>query len=380
MHPRVRIVLLAAFAALSVAVLPSAWHARDADRLWSDDAQLQGALARGIDHRRHTELSPQDFLTGHARFDGEWLFGTYMMAGLGYAQTMPATSPERTEQLAAIEDCIEHVLSPAARGFDRAAWGSDPIDDLGSDRGHAAYLGYLNLLLSVHRHLDPDSRYAELNDRISAHLEQRLAQSPIGLVQTYPGETYPVDNTAIFGALAMHQRVSGIDHGAALRTAAQTFARTRDERGLLIQKVDSDSGHTVDGPRGSGTALATYFTSFWSEEHSRSLYDAMHENLRREVLGFGAIREYPPGVDGRGDIDSGAVVFGVSVSASGFALAGARIHHDQETFTDLLATATLFGAPVDRDGRRNFALGGPLGDALMFALLTAHPSSHWSAR
>ena len=114
------------------------------------------------------------------------------------------------------------------------------------------------------------------------------------------------------------------------------------------------------------------------------------------TLGFGATREYPPGQPGSGDVDSGPVVLGASVSATGFTLAASRIHGDRTTFTRTWATAYLFGAPVDRavsregddeageaevaSAARNFGLGGPLGDGLMFALLTARPADRWRTR
>ena len=40
----------------------------------------------------------------------------------------------------------------------------------------------------------------------------------------------------------------------------------------------------------------------------------MRAHLRRDLLGFGAVREYPPGTDGHGDIDSGPVVLGVNIT------------------------------------------------------------------
>ena len=376
---RLRVVLSLAVLAVSLRWLPSAWCGREAAALYADDLALQRALARGTERWTSAELDAGDLMTGSERFDGEWLFGTSMMAGLGHAQLAAAHPELRAEQLAALEACIERMLSPELRAFDRAAWGTDPLEDLGSTRAHAAYLGYMGLVMSLHRRSVPDSPHAALHDRIMAHLHQAMLRSPIGLAQTYPGEVYPVDNTAIIGALALHQRATGIDHRAVLDAWAARLPALRDpETGLLVQAVAPADARVVDGPRGSGTALAVWFLSFADAEQSRSLYEAVRGHLRRDLLGFGAVREYPPGVDGRGDIDSGPVGLGVSISATGFTLAGSRIHGDPETFEALWATAHLFGAPVDRDGARSFALGGPLGDAMMFALLTARPAETWS--
>lgn len=378
---RARVVLSLLVLLASLRWLPSAWCGREAEALLADDLELQLALVRAVDRRAATELAADDLMTGSARFDGEWLFGTSMMAGLGYAQVLAAHPELRPTLLPALERSVERMLSPELRAFDRAAWGTDPLEDLGTPRAHAAYLGYMGLVLSLHRRLVPDSPHAELHDRIMDHLHQSMLRSAIGLAETYPGEVYPVDNAAIIGALALHQRTTMIDHGEVLAAWAARLPSLRDaETGLLFQAVDPSGGRIVDGPRGSGTALASWFSSFADAEQSRSLYEAVREHLRRDLLGFGAMREHPPGIDGRGDIDSGPVVLGVSISATGFALAGSRIHGDAETFESLWATAQLFGAPVDREGTRSFALGGPLGDAMMLAVLTARPPQTWSDR
>ena len=107
---------------------------------------------------------------------------------------------------------------------------------------------------------------------------------------------------------------------------------------------------------------------------SRSLYEALQRSCYDLVLGFGAMREYAPGVAGRGDIDSGPLVFGYGISATGFAIGSARVHGDHERFEALYATAHLFGAPVTLRGRISFLTGGPLGDAILLAMLTAIPA------
>lgn len=378
---RLRYLLCGLTLAASLRWIPAAWCAREAQALLDDDRDAQLALARGAERWSDAALTAEDLMTGSERFDGEWLFGTSMMAGLGHGQLAVAHPELREAQLRAMEACIDRMLSPPLRAFDRAAWGTDALEDLGSPRAHAAYLGYMGLVMSLHRSLTPDSRYAGLHDRIMEHLHQVLRRSPVGLAATYPGEIYPVDNAAIIGALALHQRATGIDHTEVLTAWAARLPSLRDTAtGLLVQAIAPGDGHVVDGPRGSGTALAVYFLSFAEPAQSRSLYEAVRGHLRRDLLGFGAVREYPPGIEGRGDIDSGPVVLGVSISATGFALAGSRIHGDAETFAALWATAYLFGAPVDRDGVRSFALGGPLGDAMMFALLTARPTEAWSVQ
>src|SRR5262249_12356632 len=142
--------------------------------------------------------------------------------------------------------------------------------------------------------------------------------------------------------------------------------------GLLVQRMDAHDGRPLDLPPASGTALAAYFTGFVD----RGLASQLAEGLFRHsasAWGFGAIEEYADGRSSGGDIDSGPVVLGVSVAATGFALAPARAHHRYDDFVRLFRTTTLFGIPHTGGGRLRFLTGGPLGNALLLALLTSGP-------
>jgi hypothetical protein len=197
------------------------------------------------------------------------------------------------------------------------------------------------------------------------------------MLRTYPIETYPVDNSTVAASIALYDRATGADHGAALRRWSELFCRhcIDPQTGLLYQSVMYRDGSSLDVPRGSGTALAAYFLSFYDKALSRRLYDAVQRNLADRVLGFRMIQEYPEGVTkGRGDIDSGPVVFGYAISPTGFSIGSARVHGDRDGFRQLYATAYAFGAPGDSGGRRHFVSGGPLGDAILFAMFTAQPN------
>jgi hypothetical protein len=320
-------------------------------------------------------LSRDNFHTGSAQFDGEWLFGSYLMAGFGFAQQALEHSGCRARNLRIVETCIERLLTPDVRAFDREMWRSDPIESLANPAAHhAAFLGYFNLLLGLHRQLEPTSRFAELNDRITAALVHRVEASSIGLLQSYPSETYPVDNCAVMASIAVHSRVTGSDRRDFLNRCYRLLREKCIDRrtGLLIQAVYWQTGEPIDDPRGSGTALGLYFLSFADRTLSAELYRAVRRELFDTVFGFGGVKEYPAHLTGtEGDIDSGPVVFGYGLSPTGFLIGGARIHGDRDAFKRLFATAYACGAPYEHKGKLNFVTGASLGDAILFAMLTA---------
>jgi hypothetical protein len=354
------------------------WCGRDATAWLDGDPEVQRALA--------TELvvfeASDDALRagGGTRFDGEWALVTHQMVALGLAQLCLAHPAWAAELAPVATRAAAHSFLPEMRGFGTQAWhGEDAMASLDGDHGHA-YLAYAALALGMARLVDPafPAELARPHDALIAAYERRLLASPTGLIETYPHEAYPTDVAAVAAAIAVHGRVTHAAHDAVLHHWAERVRAVQIDAasGLVIQRMDARSGAPHDAPRGSGTGLAAYFAGFADRSVAAQLADGVQRQLAIH-LGFGAIREYVAGRDGghggQGDIDSGPVVLGVSVSATGFALAPMRAFGHAETFRALYRTVDLFGLPVADGERRRFAIGGPIGNALLLALLTSGP-------
>lgn len=359
---------------LGFATVPHRVCERDAKKWLKDDPQLADALSNGVAQWTESAASGStvDFATGSKRFDGEWMFGTYMMAALGFGQVALAHPEVRDTQVARLERCLDALEQEKIRSFDRDAWGNDAIATLEDGSGHLGYLGYASVAYALHRRLRPESKYAAREEAILQALERRALASPIGFIDTYPNETYPVDNATVLAALAIHARATGKEPSPGMAVLLAAMEKSIDpQSGLLFQSVNAD-GSPRDTPRASGTALAAYLLSYADAKLSARLFHALEKGQFRTVLGFGAMMEHPiTKKDGKADVDSGPVVLGFGVSATGFALGASRAHGDAQMFTSLYATAHLFGAPFDEDGVRTYTTGGPIGDAILFAMLTA---------
>jgi hypothetical protein len=370
----------ARLAALAVAVLVVRlitpwWCGRDAARWYDGDEALAMQLA---DEVIAFEASDDAARTGAAadRFAGEWALVTHQMSALGLAQLCLA-NPDRRERLAPeITRAALKSFRPEMRTFGTRAWGGeDAMANLGSAHGHA-YLAYPALAVGMARVLDPafPASVARQHDALIAAYERRLLASSTGLIETYPGEAYPTDTAAVAGAIAVHGRATGADHSRVLARWAALVQKVQIDpaSGLLVQRMGAFDGQPHDAPRGSGTALGAYFAGFADRAVASRLAQGLFRN-EASCFGFGAIREYAPGHSGPGDVDSGPVVLGVSVSATGFALAVARATGRSTSFERLYRTTELFGAPTLSDRRLRFLTGGPIGNALLLALLTSGP-------
>jgi len=363
------------FFASATILVPRWWCGLDGARCYAGDRDTIAALARHVAVTVAKGVSSADFTSDSPLFRGEWQFGTYQMAALGLLQTCHEHPDLREELRPGIESAIAGLLSPSVRAFDAQSWNEDALDSLDGPHGHAAYLGYLNLVLTLDRATFADSRHTALNDRISAALARRFRAAPHQIIETYPGEAYPVDNASCLASLLLHQRLTGTDHSAAIAGTRECFrSRWRDSRtGLLLQAINHRSGQPTDRGRASGTALAAYFLAMAEPGLARPLFESNRTHLAGSILGFGYVDEYAADQQGGGDIDSGPLIFGMSPSGTGFTIATARAFGDRSLYVSLARTAYLMGAPVSRGDERFFITGGPLGNAIMLAMFTAQP-------
>jgi hypothetical protein len=296
---------------------------------------------------------------------------TEQMTALGLGQLVLGRPERRAEYLPVIARSVERLQKEDATGFGRDAWGRRGFDDLDSERGHA-YLGYTNMAFGMLRLLDPNSAIGPLHDRVTAALARRLAAAPHAAIETYPGESYPADIAAVAASIALHDRATTRSHRPLLGRWLGAFLEhyVDPSSGLLYQSIDASSGKPFGAARASGSAIAVYFLSFVDDGAARRLFGAVARE-RTSFLGFGGIREYPAGSGGSGDIDSGPLLFGVSASASAFALSGARLYGEKSLLTELLRTASLVGMPIETEGQLRFVSGGAIGNAIVLAALTA---------
>jgi hypothetical protein len=340
----------------------------DAKRWFLGDTATQVALADRVARYVLENEGPTYYETGILRFDGQSAVATDQMALLGLGQIVLAHPELRERYLPAMRRAADHLADPHQLRYAAHAYGQSGLQRMDPGEGHA-YLGYLALGLGMMRRIEPETRHAALHDRLIEGLASRLYASSTGLVETYPDERWPPDVAAVAGAVGLHLTATGRPRPPALDAWAERFARCAVEptTGWLRQHTPSCG---QGDPRGSGTAVGAYFLSFSHPELARQLHQSLAEG-QRGLLGFGGLREYPAGFDGAGDTNSGPVIFGISVGATGFGLGSARAHGDRSTFVRLYRTTRLFGVPMSRGGERTFVVGGALGNALLLAMLTA---------
>jgi len=205
-----------------------------------------------------------------------------------------------------------------------------------------------------------------LASRVSAALERY--DSPY--LPSYPGQFWPCDTVVAVAGLVAALELPGLADPDQERWLTATWrwldtvrARQTADGILLPHRVDA-AGEVLEGPRGSSQAI---IQTFWPiiDPADATTWDAFVSAFVTREAGLVGVREHPRGVDGQGDVDSGPLVAGVSLSASAVALGAAIANGDAALADSLAGEAEVFGLP-SRLGPRRYALGlAPIGEAFL---------------
>lgn len=196
------------------------------------------------------------------------------------------------------------------------------------------YLGHLNLMLGCHRLLSQNSKYADLNDRITKSIHQRYLQSKNYCLNSYPGMSWIPDNTVAIASIKMHSKNTGSPYDAIcaewIKKAKSSFLD--DETNLLASRVDDETGLQIEESRGSMLGWSIFFIYRFDREFAKELYDIYKDKFSTNLWVLTSFKERYKNYDTNvGDIDSGPLFLGYSIPATAFAFAGAVAFDDLRT-------------------------------------------------
>lgn len=243
------------------------------------------------------------------------------------------------------------------------------------------YHGWRNYLLAGTLLLEPVGTRdpAALADYMvtSAALAAAIERHPSPFLPSYPNQAWPVDMLPALTSLHLFSTV--VDN----RYEPLVAAWLRDARaavdpatGLLPHRVHPITGAVVDGSRATSQVIMLRFLADLDPAWGAAQYEAFRERYVVRRFGIPAVREYPPGRDGRGDVDSGPLVTGVSLSASAVFLGTARRYADTRLASALWQAGETLGLPLTLSTGRRYLFGAlPVGDAFV---TWSHTATTWT--
>lgn len=292
----------------------------------------------------------------------EGYFFSYVLYGLAWTN-WGSTNPDRQAQ--AIEEArwALHALESAAG---RAVF--SPTLDPPYGVFYAGWKSYLHgSILRLQDAPERDSADVERYQNDLDALAQAFERSETPFLPAYPGQSWPVDSVVGMAALRLHDEVFTPQYGSVIdRWLREAQTRLDPGTGLLPHRANLGTGAPVENARGSSQSLIAYFFTQIDPEWGKEQYEGFRQRFVVNYLGIPGTLEYPAGVVGLGDIDSGPLIFGVSLSASVVTAAAARANGDTALADAILDVGEALGFPITWAGSKRYALGLlPVGDAFV---------------
>jgi hypothetical protein len=298
---------------------------------------------------------------------------SHMAAGL---MNVYLAEPERRDEVDGyLREVVARAVSAHVSPTGRSTLHAERLDD------HNLYWSHLGLILGIERYARCEGRVCNadpgdadrLQQRIVEHLRGRMLSTGVYHAPSYPGSPmWPADNAVSLLAMKMYDVTHGSSlHEELLRGFLRVLDARRDPKtGLFPSMVSPGEGGNV--PRGCATSWTVLYLAQLDAAAARDQYDREATWLAKDVLGVGGFREWPAGRAGSSDFDSGPVIFGVGVAATGLGLGAARLFHDEGSYTLVRRSALTFGIPAWPPFHGYWA-APVLGEAILFHGRTARP-------
>jgi hypothetical protein len=301
----------------------------------------------------------------------EGFFFTHVLYGLAWVEVgfrQPSDSALQQQALAEAAWALERLDSPI---------GKAPFSAVGRlsygifHAGWSAWLrgGILKLQLPGEHEQETLGRF--VGDCIE--IARAFEQSSTPFLAAYPGGAWPVDSVVAIATLRLHDTLLPARFQPTITNwlrAAQ--ARLDPATGLLPHRVDPITGQTVEGARGSSQSLIGRFLTEIDAGWGYEQYARFRNLFVATPLGIPGVREYPVGVAGQGDVDSGPLILGLSPSATVVTAGTAMRNGDPALAFPLLDLLETAGLPLHWDGAKRYIIGQlPVLDAFLVWAKTA---------
>ncbi len=317
------------------------------------DVEAQLAFIRTVLHEHETLAQEQPL--------PDWVVFVHTFYGFSLVNTVlldPDSQPRRADAVAELEWVLERLNIPEAKG-------SYPHTQVPHG---VLYLGERNLTLAGLALIDPalDAEREQEFHHTSRLLYKAFMDSPSANLDTYPGHCWPTDNVPALYSLLVHDRLYGTNYSqAAARWVEMMQALLDPDTGLMPAKIDYHTARVLNVPRGCALSFTFIFLPDLDPRFAETQYAAYRQHYLKSTLGFAGLREYPPGIGRRADVDSGPIIREVGAAATGIGIGAAKAMGDAGTFESIVQLSEIIGLPVQRGGQKSYLLGRlPIGDII----------------
>lgn len=216
-------------------------------------------------------------------------------------------------------------------------YGKDPsaVENLGR---YGYYLEHLNIILGCYQSV-VDDEYLLLNRRITLHLVKASLGEENFHAPLLPNVRmrWSADQAAIIYSAWLFDQNNGTSLSTHLRDLWLVYMdeHMRDANtGLYLTEVMGVKRYSRE-PRGCALAYLIYYTSHFAPQVATDQWALFKKHMFIKRMGITGFREYLPSYKGGWTPDSGPIIGGIGVGASGLALKTAACMSDIDVYNRL---------------------------------------------
>ena len=241
------------------------------------------------------------------------------------------------------------------------------LDNLPLENG-AFYKGWQSYLIGKQLQLTnkKDVHLIQLFKANCDAISRAISQTDKPYLESYKGAAWPADNVVCLASLSLHDRLFEPKYQAIIANWLERIKANLDEKtGLIPHSFSLISNKGIE-VRGSSSSLILSFLPEINPIFAKNQYKVYKNLFVQNKLGLPAVREYPIGTKGGGDVDSGPVIWDVGGSASIVGIRAAAENGDFELAKSLRNSIEAFAFSTNYFGEKKYLFGQlPVIDAFM---------------
>ena len=237
------------------------------------------------------------------------------------------------------------------------------------------WFGQRNLLmarlLQIMSKEERPSEYIKEFHEDSRLLAKAFLESPTHHLDSYPSLCWPADNVTALASLIIHDELYETDYRKAYEAwKSWTLNHLDLATGMSAGHLSREAGALLQPARGCANSWMLSLLPRMDPDFAYQQYQQYRKHFLIQRLGFKMFREYPVGSGLSSDVDSGPIILGAGVTATGVGLGASIANGDLETAEDIHDLANMWGFPnhkyVNGEKGKQYLLGlGPVGDAFL---------------
>ena len=207
-------------------------------------------------------------------------------------------------------------------------------------------------------------------------LQSAIESSPTPFLASYENAAWPCDSVPAIHALATCDRI--FQEQRYSRTISNwldaAVSRLDPETLLVPHTAGLPDGHENGVARATSQVIMLRMLPDIDAALAKQHYQRFRQRFLTRFLGAPCVLEYPRGIKGKGDVDSGPLVFGRSISGTVLMIAVAQVYGDQSLANAIAQAGEVVGMPWTSKGQKRY-VGGilPIGDIIVGYSHVARP-------